>query len=49
MINYECTHKQRVPFIVTLRTAPSLHSKPVSTTQCDNCGHEDRDKKILSA
>jgi len=40
-------HKQRVSFIVTPKTAPSLHSKPVSITQCDNCGDEDRDKRYF--
>jgi len=47
MINYKCMHKQRVSFITKLRTAPSLHSKPVSIRQCDNCADEDRDKRYF--
>jgi hypothetical protein len=47
MINYKCTHKRRVSFVVTPRTAPSLHSKRVSITQCDNCRDEERDKRYF--
>lgn len=47
MINYECMRTKSLYFITTPRTAALLHSTPVSITQCDNCGDEDRDKRYF--